>query len=384
MTTDKKDLKKIAIDFFNSDRSINAGKLTVKLINEYDAPNSPSFYRAVRRWVAIERSKDYRMNDHDALQAECDNIGIPTEDVKNYWYKGQHFSINVKNNSTRTIEDVLNGIIENMINHSPVYEPVKRTPVTDPHLLVVDPADVHIGKLCSAFETGESYDNQIAVNRVKDGVQGILDKAQGFNIEKILYIVGNDKLHVDTPKNTTTAGTHQDTTGMWYDNYMIGFQLDVDIIESLRLIAPVHVQYDPSNHDYTNGFFLAQALSAWFKNCDDVTFNVSIAHRKYYTYGQNLIGTTHGDGAKTTDLPLLMAQEASEHWHNCKHRYVYIHHIHHKMSKDYGSVCVESLRSPSGTDSWHSRNGYAHSPKAIEGFIHHPEHGQIARITHLF
>jgi len=79
-----------------------------------------------------------------------------------------------------------------------------------------------------------------------------------------------------------------------------------------------------------------------------------------------------------------MAQEASEHWHKFKHRYVYIHHIHHKMSNDYGSVCVESLRSPSGTDSWHSRNGYAHSPKAIEGFIHHPEHGQIARITHLF
>jgi hypothetical protein len=282
------------------------------------------------------------------------------------------------------MQDVLNGIIASMDNHSPSYEVIKRKTITDPHLLVVDPADVHIGKLCSAFETGESYDNQIAVNRVKDGVQGILDKVQGFNIEKILYIVGNDKLHVDTPKNTTTSGTHQDTTGMWYDNYMIGFQLDVDIIESLRLIAPVHVQYDPSNHDYTNGFFLAQALSSWFRNCEDVTFNVSIAHRKYFTYGQNLIGTTHGDGAKTTDLPLLMAQEASEHWHKCKHRYVYIHHIHHKMSKDYGSVCVESLRSPSGTDSWHSRNGYAHSPKAIEGFLHHPEHGQIARITNLF
>lgn len=379
-----KDFKKLAVHYFNNNKNMTAGSIANSLIGEHGAPNSPNFYRQVRRWVATERSKDYRLNDHDALQAECESIGIPTEDVKNYWYKGQHFSINVKNNSNQTIEDVLNGIIERMQTHSPKYDVIKRNPVTDPHLLVVDPADVHIGKLCSAFETGEAYDNQIAVNRVKDGVQGILDKAQGFNIEKILYIVGNDKLHVDTPKNTTTAGTHQDTTGMWYDNYMIGFQLDVDIIESLRLIAPVHVQYDPSNHDYTNGFFLAQALSAWFKNCEDVTFNVSIAHRKYYTYGQNLIGTTHGDGAKTTDLPLLMAQEASEHWHNCKHRYVYIHHIHHKMSKDYGSVCVESLRSPSGTDSWHSRNGYAHSPKAIEGFIHHPEHGQIARITHLF
>ena len=51
---------------------------------------------------------------------------------------------------------------------------------------------------------------------------------------------------------------------------------------------------------------------------------------------------------------------------------------------DFIGVTVESLRSPSGTDSWHHRNGYQHSPKAIEGFIHHPEHGQIARLTHIF
>jgi hypothetical protein len=379
-----KQYRQTAVDFYKKNPSFNSARIARDLISNGGAPNDDVFYRLVRKWIASERAKDYRMNDHEALEKECEAIGIPVEDVKNYWHKGEHFSINVRNDQTNTMQDVLNGIIANMDNHSPSYEVIKRKTITDPHLLVVDPADVHIGKLCSAFETGESYDNQIAVNRVKDGVQGILDKVQGFNIDKILYIVGNDKLHVDTPKNTTTAGTHQDTTGMWYDNYMIGFQLDVDIIESLRLIAPVHVQYDPSNHDYTNGFFLAQALSSWFRNCEDVTFNVSIAHRKYFTYGQNLIGTTHGDGAKTADLPLLMAQEASEHWHKCKHRYVYIHHIHHKMSKDYGSVCVESLRSPSGTDSWHSRNGYAHSPKAIEGFLHHPEHGQIARITNLF
>jgi hypothetical protein len=382
--TNYKQYRQAAVDFYKKNPSFNSARIARNLIGNVGAPNDDVFYRLVRKWVASERAKDYRMNDHEALEKECEAIGIPVEDVKNYWHKGEHFSINVKNEQTNIMQDVLNGIISNMDNHSPSYEVIKRKTITDPHLLVVDPADVHIGKLCSAFETGESYDNQIAVNRVKDGVQGILDKVQGFNIDQILYIVGNDKLHVDTPKNTTTSGTHQDTTGMWYDNYMIGFQLDVDIIESLRLIAPVHVQYDPSNHDYTNGFFLAQALSSWFRNCEDVTFNVSIAHRKYFTYGQNLIGTTHGDVAKTIDLPLLMAQEASEHWHKCKHRYVYTHHIHHKMSKDYGSVCVESLRSPSGTDSWHSRNGYAHSPKAIEGFLHHPEHGQIARITNLF
>ena len=79
-----------------------------------------------------------------------------------------------------------------------------------------------------------------------------------------------------------------------------------------------------------------------------------------------------------------MAQEASGDWSYTKHRYVYTHHVHHKNAKDYVGVTVESLRSPSGTDSWHHRNGYQHNPKAVEGYLHHPIHGQIARLTHIF
>jgi len=84
------------------------------------------------------------------------------------------------------------------------------------------------------------------------------------------------------------------------------------------------------------------------------------------------------------DLPLLMAQEAGKDWSAAKNRYVYIHHIHHKMSKDFIGVTVEALRSPSGTDGWHHRKGYQHAPKAVEGFIHSQNHGQVARLTHLF
>ena len=56
-----------------------------------------------------------------------------------------------------------------------------------------------------------------------------------------------------------------------------------------------------------------------------------------------------------------------------------------KTSKDYIGVTVESLRSPSGTDSWHHKMGYTSSNnQAIEGFIFSKYNGQVARITHLF
>ena len=326
--------------------------------------------------------KDYR-NKHSALSTECDEKGIPINDVNYYWYKGEHFSINVRGKQANYF-DMRDAMIKDMNAYSPKYPTIKRNKNKDGHLLVVDPADIPIGKLCSSFETGEDYNSQIAVKRVMDGVNGLLDKASGWNFDKQLLIIGNDILHVDTPKRTSTAGTPQDTDGMWYDNFLIAKNLYIKIIETLLQTSPVHIQYDPSNHDYTNGFFLADSVNSWFSKCKDVTFNTSIAHRKYFTYGKNLIGTTHNDGAKETDLALLMAHEASEHWANCVHRYFYTHHIHHKKSKDYMSVCVEALRSPSGTDSWHHRNGYQHAPKAVEAFIHHKEHGQIARLTNIF
>lgn len=273
-------------------------------------------------------------------------------------------------------------LIADLEKYAYIYPKIEYPEHIDSNLLVIDPADIHIGKLCKAFETGDEYNNQIAVERVLSGVQGLISKCKGFNIDRILFIIGNDVLHVDTPKRTTTSGTPQDTDGMWYANFLIAKDVYVKCIELLLQIAPLSVHYNPSNHDYTNGFFLADTIKTWFKNTD-IEFNCDISHRKYFRYYDNIIGTTHGDGARESDLPLLMAQESKD-WSECKHRYFYIHHIHHKRSKDYGSVCVESLRSPSGTDSWHHRNGYQHSPKAVEAFIHSKMNGQIARITHIF
>jgi hypothetical protein len=322
-----------------------------------------------------------------SVEEYCRFYKIPFEHVRTYKLV-THTGTPYYNIASNVIinengKDLYRDIIEDMKSYAPNYSAYVRQKYTDGHLLVIDPADVHIGKLCSAFEAGESYNNQIAVQRVLSGVDGILNKTSSFNIDKILFVIGNDILHIDNPKRTTTSGTPQDTDGMWHSNFLIAKQLYVDIIEKLMCIADVEVVFNPSNHDYTNGFFLAQLIETHFRNCENVNFDCSISHRKYFTYFNNLIGTTHGDGAKQQDLPLLMANESKD-WVNCKHKYFYVHHFHHKISKDYMSVCVESLRTPSGTDSWHHRNGYQHAPKAVEGFIHDKNNGQVARITHLF
>jgi hypothetical protein len=325
----------------------------------------------------------------DGFDDVAHGFGVDDENAKHVWFKSDNASAFVKNPNYKepeklNYERLQADLIKELQGYAPKYPFLERSPSNDSHLLVVDPADIHIGKLSKAFETGEDYDNQIAVKRVLQGVRGILSKAQGFDIDKILFIGGNDVLHIDSPKRQTTSGTPQDTDGMWHTNFLIAKQMYVDVLETLLTVADVHFTFNPSNHDFTHGFFLAQVVATHFRHCPNITFDIGMAHRKGFLYGKNLIGTTHGDGAKQQDLPLLMAQEFPIEWSQTKHRYVYTHHVHHKTSKDYIGVTVESLRSPSGTDSWHHRNGYQHAPKAVEGFLHHKEHGQIARFTHIF
>lgn len=320
-----------------------------------------------------------------ALLDECENVGINPDNVGMYWYKGKNFSIKSRSQKDEFDPDsFIKAMVHEMRAVAPSYHKIKRSITEDNHCLVFDPADIHIGKLCSAFETGEEYNTQIAIKRVRDGLKGILTKAKSWNIDKIIFIAGNDVLHTDNPRRQTTSGTPQDTDGMWYNNFMDAQKLLIEVIESLMSVANVEVVYNPSNHDFMSGFMLLQSVRAWFNRCPHVRFSADMAHRKYNVYGKNLIGTTHMDGAKMSDLPLLMAQEASEHWHECKHRYIYGHHVHHKTSKDFGSVCVETLRSPSGADSWHHRKGFQYAPVAVEAFIHHPIHGQVARLSHIF
>ena len=322
------------------------------------------------------------------IKNATDEAGVDDKNVKHGWLKTKEASLFFKNPSFKSeelneIQKIKDQAIAEVKAYAPKYKSIKTESSADYHLLIIDIADLHIGKLSTAFETGEDYNCQIAVKRAKEGMQGILNKAKGFTIDKVLFVAGNDILHTDNNKRTTNAGTPQDTDGQWHQNFIMAKNLYIDLLEQLMNFAQVEVVYNPSNHDLTHGFFLMQLIEAHFHN-SSIKFNVDLKHRKAFKYGKNLIGTTHGDGAKVENLPMLLATEFPILWSETKHRYIFSHHVHHKISKDLIGCTFETLRSPSGTDAWHHKNGYTGVPKSVEGFIFHKEFGQIARLTHNF
>ena len=338
-------------------------------------------------WDSVKKS-DFIVEQLHLLTQECREAGIPIEDVRHYWYKSNKFSIFARN-KIKGYEEVRDIIVSDMEGHAPEYPKIERSPVTSPHLLVIDPSDIHIGKLAVASETGEDYNISKAIERVNEGILQILCYAAGFEIDKILFVIGNDALHIDHPHRTTTAGTPQDTDGMWHEAFLAAKRMYINAIERLLSVADVHVVYNPSNHDYMSGFFLADTVSSWFHKCENVTFDASIRHRKYYQYGTNMIETDHGDGCKPKDTPILMAHEMPEMWASSKHRYSYKHHLHHTikqgsivgMGGDEIGVNIEFLRTPTATDGYHYKQGYV-SMKSMQGFVHCLEQGRLASFSH--
>ena len=133
----------------------------------------------VRRSVSKYLQKQDRKINNPALDLACQERGIDISTVGIAWQKDKKWSIQFKPSANEgpSFEEMLKDHIDDVKKHTFKYEEIKREKHPSSNLLVIDPADIHIGKLATSFETGEDYNSQIAVKRVKDGVQGILDKS---------------------------------------------------------------------------------------------------------------------------------------------------------------------------------------------------------------
>ena len=326
---------------------------------------------------------------------------------------GNGYSLFVKNPDTgaeQDLKDVVRGAISDALEGTKPKLQIRDVAGGD-HLLIIDLADVHFMKLCVETETGYSYSREEAIHRVVSGTEALLQSAKGFGIGRVLFVLGNDILHVDNASKTTTSGTPQDTEGSVYQGWRDAFQALKYAIEECAKVAEVDLIFCPSNHDWVLGWTPAQGLSAYFAGHPHVhssDYAISERHRKYYRYGRNLIGLSHGDGAKEEQLYSLMVTEAAGHVGEARNRYWLLHHVHHKQRKRRGpdvflsekdhigmtsihtghtsteAHChVEYVRSPSPPDGWHDRNGYVNR-QGVECFLFHAGDGMKARFSEWF
>ena len=291
------------------------------------------------------------------------------------------------------IKDMQQALMESLIDAmekaAPKYPKLPKPKAVGEHMLEICPFDQHFGKLSWAAETGEDYDCKIAEERFRHGVFDLVDQASHYKLDAIWLPLGNDLIHIDNDQGTTANGTVMDVDGRAAKIIGTVKRVLIDVIDTLQPLAPVKVIVVPGNHDKTLMFMMGEILSAWYRNCDRVEVDNTPRSRKYHSYGQTLIGYTHGGKGtpKEDKLEVVMARDDRDLWAAHKYHEWHIGHWHksretvYNAGDTYGGTRVRVIGSLCGTDEWHFANGFVGTPKAAEAFVWHREHGFRGHFT---
>jgi len=259
-----------------------------------------------------------------------------------------------------------------------------------PHCLEVNIFDLHFGKLAWAPESGQNYDYKIARERFFDSIEYFISMASNFKISEIAFPVGNDFLNSDTdyPYAATTKGTPQENDLRWQKMFKIGREMLIMAINRMSEIAPVRVIIIPGNHDFQKSFYIGEVLDVRYENDQNVYIDNDPKPRKYYKYGKNLIGFTHGNEEPESRLLMLMPQEVPGLWAKTKYREWHCGHLHHskkvttKASEDVQGISIRYMRSLKGTDEWENKKGYIGSIGGAEAYMWHKDKGLISSFNY--
>lgn len=250
---------------------------------------------------------------------------------------------------------------------------------TKEELLVVYPmGDPHIGMYAWSDEAGEDFDLDIACANLVEATSRLVEIAPAADTAIILNL--GDFFHADDTSNRTSRSGHAlDVDGRWMKVYQAGMQAMIQCIdEARRKHKQVIVKNLIGNHDDHTSQTLAVALDAYFHADPRVEVDLSPSKFWYYQHGKVLIGGGHGDTAKPTKLPEIMAADVPEMWGSSLFRYWYTGHIHSQNVIEFAGVIWESFKTLAGKDAWHAGQGYR-SGRDMFCIAHHAEHGEFER-----
>ena len=260
-----------------------------------------------------------------------------------------------------------------------------KTPyILDEDILVIYPiGDFHLGMFSWEEETNENYDLQIAENLLIESFNLMISSAP--NSETCILANLGDYFHIDDTRNETLrSGNRLDVDSRYPKILKTGLKIIIHIIEKLLTKhKKIIIRNAIGNHDPHTTFFLNEYIKAWFAgtiNEGRIIIEDEVKTFWFYKFGKNLIGVTHGDTCKLTDLPEIMAHDATEYWSDTEFRYWYIGHVHHMQKKEFRTCVVESFGTLAAKDAWHSASGYR-SQRQIKYKVLHKDYGEIQEGT---
>lgn len=236
--------------------------------------------------------------------------------------------------------------------------------------------DAHLGCFAWAPETGEHFDLNIAVARVMNSIDDIVEELKPYGVSKIWMPVGNDFLHFDSIRHKTALGEHfLDVDTRYAKVYEAGLRCLSYMVEKAAGMADeVDVIHIPGNHDTTSSYTLCVALQQRFRKTRHVRVDTSPNPRKYRSHGGTLLGFDHGQ-APAAQLAQVFSSECRDIWSRSTYREIQVGHTHQRHEKMFDNlvptngVLVRTNPSLCSADIWHHRQGFIGEPmKSVEAY----------------
>lgn len=252
---------------------------------------------------------------------------------------------------------------------------------TADYLAVYPMGDPHIGMFARAFETGDD-DHDLARGEalLTRATESLVNIAPATKHALIINL--GDFYHSDTKANVTLRSKNKlDVDGLWINILRVGIRAMITCIEhALRKHETVRVICEIGNHDDHSALMLSVALDLFFRNEPRVSIDMSPGKFHWYRFHNNLLGVTHGNTVKMSELPILMANDKREDWGETQHHYWYTGHVHHLQKKEFPGCIVESFRSLVPQDGYHAGAGYR-GGRDMKLDLLHAQFGRVARHT---
>lgn len=282
----------------------------------------------------------------------------------------------------RDVAEIVAEAMEGITSPALLSDPL---PYTNDALLTMYPiADLHLGMYAWKEETGESYDLDIASKTMRGTMEELVANAPSSSTALILNL--GDFFHSDSDENRTRrSGNALDTDTRYAKVLRTGVELEVAAIHlALQRHAHVFVRNLQGNHDPYAALALTLAIDAYFKKEPRVFVDTTPSPFFFHRHGRVLLGATHGDMAKPTDMVGIMAAKRAEDWGQSDFRYIFLGHFHsHRKGQQIGEVGGaqwEVLQTIAPRDAWGNSMGFTAGRSAI-AVTYHKERGEMVRQT---
>lgn len=277
-------------------------------------------------------------------------------------------------------EKALEAFLERIGARAPIYDHSKFAykSLDSGYLLVPNLYDAHFGKRnhrSIKYTLEESKNDFIKI------AEGVAAQASSGTkpVERIMFPVGHDILHVDNLLDHTSGGRWVEESEDVREAVDASIEASTTASEIFATVAPVEIFPVEGNHSRLQTYWLGKVLKAHFSHHPNVTVHDMDLERQYFQWGRVGLGLTH-DGSNPAGLAALFPIEARYMWPDIKWTEWLTGHFHHKRGALYAidsirGTVVRTIPGLTNMDTYHSLHLFVGEHRAAEALYYHKENG---------